>query len=362
MIGGFPGALSLYNQRITTPQTKGLQFYYNDFHMLNEIKGAVTGFVVGDALGVPVEFVARDRLDKRPVTTMNGHGSHNQPAGTWSDDTSLMLCTLESLANSYSLNDMSEKFKQWLYHGYMTPFNKPFGIGKTTLRAIGRLGKRIPPTQSGGILERDNGNGSLMRILPLGFYTADMELEKVYEIVNEVSAITHAHPITRISCFFYVVFVSFLLTDKNVFDAYETAKLATTYTYTQLLHAPEREYLPHFDRILENKIFDYPVNEIKSNTYVIDTLEAVLWAFINSRTYKDAVLNAVNLGHDTDTIGALVGGLAGLHYGYDSIPSEWIDTLQAKDTIQGLVATFSQSIMEKNTSRPRGLPFYSPQY
>lgn len=162
--------------------------------MNNLNKDILLGTAIGDALGLPVQFLDRDVIAKNPVTTMVGHGQFDVPAGTWSDDSSLSLCLAESLCNGYDLNNIANNFIKWMFEGYWTPFNKTFDIGNTTYSAIMNLRNGISPHLAGMDRERDNGNGSLMRILPLVPYTLKMEAETRFRIIGEVSSLTHRHP------------------------------------------------------------------------------------------------------------------------------------------------------------------------
>ena len=136
----------------------------------NKILNSILGLCIGDALGVPVEFKSRSYLKKYPVMDMIGHGTHNQPIGTWSDDSSLTLCLAESLITGYDLRDIASKFSKWLNYGYWTPFGEVFDRGITTERAIRKFNTINNLRLAGGNSETSNGNGSLMRILPIVFY------------------------------------------------------------------------------------------------------------------------------------------------------------------------------------------------
>jgi ADP-ribosylglycohydrolase len=141
---------------------------------MTAITGGIYGLCVGDALGVPVEFAARDELEKDPVTDMRGYGTYNMPPGTWSDDTSLTLCLLESLAQGLDYADIMQRFYSWLFESAYTPHGHTFDCGKTTMEAIYRFARGTEPVLCGGAAETDNGNGSLMRILPLAFYLVSL--------------------------------------------------------------------------------------------------------------------------------------------------------------------------------------------
>ena len=313
--------------------------------MNNLNKNILLGTVIGDALGLPVQFLDREVIAKNPVTTMVGYGQFDVPAGTWSDDSSLSLCLAESLCNGYDLNDIANKFIKWMFEGYWTPFNKAFDIGNTTYFAIVNLRNGISPHLAGMDRERDNGNGSLMRILPLVPYIINMEEEDRFRIIGEVSSLTHRHPRSILACIALCEFAIQYINLQSVEKAYQ----AMQQTILQLLKKEMfiEEDIP-FKRLVGLSYEEFKnieLKNIRSTGYVIDTLEASLWCVFNTTNYKDAVLKAVNLGDDTDTVGAITGGLAGIIYGYDTIPSEWLEVLAKKDDIIEL-ADKQDSIMK----------------
>lgn len=296
----------------------------------DKILGGLLGLCVGDALGVPVEFQSREELRKNPVKDMIGYGTYNQPPGTWSDDSSLTFCLAESLCNGFDLRDIADKFVKWMYEGYWTPWGKAFDVGRTTQIAISRLKQGVDPLEAGPKDERSNGNGSLMRILPLIFYVEKMDKEKQFEITHQVSRITHGHPRSQMACGICVQFGIHLFNGDTPEAAYEEMKDAVLKYYSK---EPYIDELRYFSRILASDISRLPIDSIKSSGYVVDSLEACLWCFLNNDSYRDTVITAVNLGGDTDTIGALAGGLAGIYYGYESIPKEWIRRIAKADEI-----------------------------
>ena len=176
------------------------------------------GVAVGDALGVPVEFCSREELQQNPVTDMQEYGTYYQPRGTWSDDSSLTFCTAESLINGYDLTDMAERFCRWRENAYWTAHNEVFDIGITTDISLQKLRKIIESNNFDELKHltcnddpTQNGNGSLMRILPLMLYVREMEIEKKFEIIREVSALTHPHIRAAYACLIYIRFAENLL-------------------------------------------------------------------------------------------------------------------------------------------------------
>lgn len=164
-----------------------------------------------------------------------------------------------------------------------------------------------------------------MRIHPLAFYLIDVDdFEKKKNMIYQVSSLTHANIISKVACHFLVELIIRLLKTNSIRTAYDAVcrEFAEYYTEDKIQSA--------FVNIFSGKILSMPASSIKSSGYVIDTLEAVLWCIFHTTTYKDAVLTAVNLGDDTDTVGAITGGIAGIIYGLDAIPEEWISKLVNK--------------------------------
>lgn len=296
-----------------------------------DVLDGLLGLAVGDALGVPVEFSSRDDLRHRPVTDMLGYGSHNQPAGTWSDDSSLTFCLAESICHGLDLNDLAQRFIHWYDSGYWTPYGKTFSVGRATAEAIARLKAGSSPDKAGGKTERDNGNGSLMRILPMAYYLLNQPalMERV-TWTEQISAVTHAHVRSKIACVFYVEFAIRLLQGCDLETAYDHANSVVESLYGT---CPSTGELNHFRRILQKDIAKLEVQEIHSSGYVIHTLEATMWCLLNNNDYASTVLAAVNLGDDTDTTAAVVGGLAGIYYGQKAIPTEWVNQLARKEDV-----------------------------
>ena len=295
---------------------------------MNKIYNAIMGLVVGDALGVPVEFKKRDTYE---ITDMIGYGTYNQPPGTWSDDSSMTLATLESIARIGRVDamDIMKNFENWLYNGEFTPYGVTFDVGGTTQAAISRFNRGCPLKDCGGKFINDNGNGSLMRILPLAFVPHSMN------DINVISGLTHNPEISKRACRLYLIIADQILRGRP-FRAYYTDKTI---------------WGGEFSRIRD--IGELKRDDIKSSGYVVDTLEAALWCLYHTDNYRDCVLTAVNLGEDTDTVAAFAGGLAGLYYGCggeNGIPLEWIEKIPRKEWITQLCNDFNKNICSKGSN------------
>ncbi len=292
------------------------------------------GLAVGDALGVPVEFKSRESIRQKPVTDMIGYGTYNLPPGTWSDDSSLTFCLAEALVSGFTVEALAKNFVQWKYNNYWTPYGNVFDIGIATSQAITELRIGTQPDIAGGVEESDNGNGSLMRILPLLIYIKDKPIAERYQLTKQVSSLTHGHIRSVIACFYYIEFARKILQKKNKFDICKELQSEVSDYLASLAINPKEIIL--FNRLLKENIDEAAEDEIHSSGYVLHTLEASIWCLLTTSSYSEAVLKAVNLGADSDTTGAVTGGLAGLLYGYDAIPKAWVEQLARRTDIEDL--------------------------
>lgn len=301
-----------------------------------QARAALLGLAVGDALGVPVEFQSRAARRHDPVVGMRAYGTHHQPAGTWSDDASLTFCLAQAIADGFSVGKAADYSRRWYYENFWTPHGHVFDIGITTREALSRLQSDPKLILAGGTNEFSNGNGSLMRILPLAFYQPDAPLQQRFQLIREVSAITHGHIRSAVACLLYLEMARYLRTGLAPAAAY--AQLCQEAPAQLLaLNIPAKE-ADNFERILSGRLPGLPETAISSSGYVMHTLEAALWCLLRYETYAEAVLAAVNLGDDTDTTGAVAGGLAGLYYGEAAIPPEWLAALARRPDIENLAA------------------------
>lgn len=325
--------------------------------MSNSVLDGIMGLAVADALGVPVEFNSRNELTRYPVMGMRSFGTYNQPKGTWSDDTSLTLCLAESLTKTLDYDNIMKNFINWFDKGDYTAHGDVFDIGNTTKESLIRYTKGISPLKCGGNNENDNGNGSLMRILPLIFYLQsefglnfkDNKEGEIFDIIHNISSLTHRHKRSHIACGIYIFIASKLLTgkdkeiavDSGVHDALEYYKKQEEYQIE----------LSYFNRIGSKDFKNVLAHDIKSSGYVIDTLEAAIWCLLNTDDYKSCVLEAVNLGDDTDTVAAVAGGLAGILYGYKSIPNDWLEAIVKREYIEELCGNLNTSLTTKSVEK-----------
>ena len=321
--------------------------------LLPAARAALLGLATGDALGVPVEFAGREARRRDPVTAMRAYGTHHQPAGTWSDDSSLTFCLAETLARPGGLTgppdlaDFARRAINWLDNAYWTGTGVTFDVGNATRNAIYQLKIGVPPTQAGPRRENDNGNGALMRILPLAFHetwrATVLDLDAAWTLTETVASVTHGHPRSTLGCFLYLLVARELLAGRAPVAAYEGAmRLANTWIQKQAKAAAFCEW-PVYGRVLDGSLPTLPESKIFSSGYVVHTLEAALWCLLRHADYPSTGLAAVNLGDDTDTTGAVVGGLAGLTYGEAGIPAEWLAVLARRADIEALAGRLAGS-------------------
>lgn len=304
----------------------------------------IMGVVVGDALGCPVQFESREEVARHPVTGMRGYGTFNLPEGSWTDDSSLTIALLESIrrAGKIDLDDIMGNFMKWLYDGEFTPYGQSYDIGRGTMQAINRYRKNRKAKKCGGDEEWNNGNGSLMRIMPACLYCTVMETSGMYsdrdaiKSIHSVGSLTHAHIRSNIACGLYFFMVKRILLGDGSLQERMQEGLSQGYAFYESYLA-DKENLHYYDRLKALDDFkSLPADKIKSTGYVVDALEAAVWSLITTDSFDQTLLKAVNLGDDTDTVGAIAGGLAGLYYGYDSIPEEWLSAIKRREWIEGM--------------------------
>lgn len=309
----------------------------------NQYLGAIIGHAVGDAMGFPTEFSKREELLQNPVIEMIDSPDVGQPAGSWSDDTAMEIATIDSFIQKkyFDYKDIMDKWVKWISKSEYTPTGVAFDIGRTCLKAIKKFCNGTAPLQCGSTSINENGNGSLMRILPVALYAYSKKLDdtSIHKLTNEVSSLTHAHEVSRLGCYIYVQFIICLLKGNTKQEAYK--------------HIQDLDYrsfrmdsIHHYARILNEQIEFQILDNIKSTGYIVDTLVSAMWIFMNAQHYKEAIIASTNIGGDTDTIGAIVGSMAGIYYGFEDIPSSWLDKLQRKDYLMELVDRFEKSVNE----------------
>ncbi len=306
----------------------------------------IYGVAVADAMGFPVQFYKREQAKKFNITKMEAHYFGKIPAGTWSDDTSLTIALADALCcdDEIDYQKIMHNFYLWISEGKYTPYYKAFDIGRTCFKALLCYKGGTDPLLCGGNSERDNGNGSIMRISPLVLYLQKLfeanafDNNKAFEIVHNVSRLTHAHPIAFIGCDIYIAVLLKLLNGSE-----KNAALTEAFEQIKKFVSKNKDFeyaFAQYQRLGDNDFTSLPESEISSKGYVVDTLEAALWCFLTTDSYRDCILKILKLGNDTDTIGSVAGAMAGIYYAGQKdkeIPEEWIKDLQGKDLLDAAI-------------------------
>lgn len=309
------------------------------------VRGAIFGLAVGDALGVPAEFMSRDDLESAPVTGMRSGGAHGQEAGTWSDDTSMTLSVMEAFAlGGGSDEEIMELFGGWLFRNERTARGKTFDVGNACLDAISKFARGVPPSECGGLAESSCGNGSLMRIMPTALLLLSKNENAVLDestanVIHDSSRLTHAHRRCLMACGVYCAVAFELFRGRGAGEACAAGVKSALEYYNGNGFA---DIAGEFGRL--PAIGGLGRAEIKSGGFVLHTLEAALWCLVTTEGYAECVLKAVNLGDDADTTAAVAGALAGLCYGEEAIPEEWLSALARREYIGELCGSFSLGV------------------
>ena len=270
----------------------------------DRIAGAFVGLAIGDALGAPVEFSPRGTFE--PVSGYREGGRFKLPAGAWTDDTAMALCLAQVLINNNGLDSgqLLESFCDWAEHGSNTSTGIAVGIGQNTLRVLGDY-RRNGYLEALPFGSKNDGNGSLMRLAPVACY-AHADPEQAIHLASQQSIATHASRPADQSC----QLVAELL-----------CGLINGHKYDELWRlASKRNWGPAVRSLFGHNYSELISDNVFAGGYVIDTLHAALWSLLNTNSFESAAIGAVNLGDDADTVGAVVGQIAGAMYGYASIP------------------------------------------
>ena len=298
---------------------------------IDKALGAFIGLAVGDALGAPAEFCQRGRF--QPLTGMRAGGKFQMQLGEWTDDTAMALCLADSLiaCNGFDPSDQMERYWRWGNEGYNSTRSRAFGVGKTVAKAMAHY-KRTGDPYAGSVDPRSAGNGSIMRLAPVVlFYNANYE--EAIHYAAESSRTTHQAPEAIECC-------------KILGHILHTAIKKELDKSSLFDNLPPIELTPPLQALCNREYINKDEAKIKGSGYVVESLEAALWAFETTNSFADAVLKAANLGDDSDTTAAVCGQIAGAYYGADKIPQDWLDVLfeynRIKETAEHLIELGSQ--------------------
>ncbi|MFO7814441.1 MAG: ADP-ribosylglycohydrolase family protein [Halanaerobiales bacterium] len=293
--------------------------------MENKFKGALLGLIVGDALGARYEGMSGDNINFKGK--MKGGGPHNISAGQWTDDTSLALCLAESLIkDGFDLESQLARYAKWFKDGYLSSKDRAFGIGRNTSISITDYiqNEILPPAR-----EDAAGNGSIMRLAPVPMYFIN-SYKKTVHYSGKSSLATHNNPMAVDSCKYLGSFIFYSIHNKD-----KNFLINESYKGLELDNRVLKTLNISYDKLAED--------EINPDGFVLNTLKASLWSFYNSDSFETAMIKAVNLGGDTDTIAAVTGQMAGSYYGSIEILEKWINKLAKKELIMSMIRGLKQS-------------------
>lgn len=314
------------------------------------VKDALLGAAVGDAFGVPYEFFTREVIQYLPVDGMigmdtnpwfKGYWTNRVPAGAWSDDTSMIVAGMESIIFKEEIDyeDIMKAYMDWWYKNGYTSIGSSFGLGQTVKKAFFNYKSGKDAINCGAKKMEDNGNGSLMRILPFSLYCIVNELDdnETYDIISKASSITHGHEISIMACYMYTIFLKEIIRTRNKNIAF------TKMIYTDYSEFFSQEAIDAFKKVIDPN-FNLKPEQINQSGYVVDTFESVMYSILNGEDYRDTIYKCVKLGYDTDTNACIAGSLAGIIYGSNNIPKEWLNTVKKEHYLERVAFRFNQAL------------------
>ncbi len=297
------------------------------------VRGAILGHLVADALGVPYEFHEPEALPE--VLTMDppkgfARAHATVPPGTWSDDGAQMLALVDSLLHRGQLDaeDLGRRFVAWYDEGSYAVDGVVFDVGIQTAKALLALRRGVPALEAGASDDRANGNGSLMRVLPLGLWHRGTDAELCADAAAS-SRVTHAHLRSIVCCQVYSLWVRRLLAGASPQEGFDDAVAAF-----HAVHGAASAQVYEFDARVWPEDADF---DLGGSGYVVDTFRAAVRLNVTGASYEEVVRAAIALGHDTDTTACVAGGIAGLVHGLGAIPSDWLSALRGRDLADPLI-------------------------
>ena len=317
--------------------------------VLDICRGAVLGAAVGDAMGVPFEFLSRSEVRKvyRPEMCGNdvepvidSRWGQLIPAGCWSDDTSMLIASMDAVAKDggqINAANIMDAFLAWWRKGQYCSWDVPFGLGGNVSKAFERYDRGNDPDRCGGTGYMDNGNGALMRILPFSLLAIlrDYDWDETVRVVSRGSALTHAHEISRLGCCIFTEFLRGCILEQ---DKGAALKHIQSLDYSRFFTSMA---MKEYEMILTRDVHTWDESLLRETGYVADTLQSALFSIMKTDGFEDAISTVICLGYDTDTNACVTGQLAAALYGLDSIPARWLDKLHRKDFLFEIATAFS---------------------
>lgn len=308
------------------------------------VVAGILGLLLGDALGVPVEFCTQAELDADPVRGPRGGGAWGQPPGTWSDDGALTMAQVSAfLAHGWEPARHLDAFLAWWQQGDYSARGEVFDIGTTTRRALAAHGEGRTAAEAGLDDPDFSSNGSLMRNLAAACWWAWRPAEEAIAGAMASSALTHPYIRPRLCCAWHALLARALLAGASIEEGLRQA----ADQLWPLVPAAERE---RFRPLADGSFLAWPRPRLESRGEVLATLLAACWCLHRAPRFAEAVLAAVNLGGDTDTVGAVVGGLAGLRAGLAGLPDDWLAVLARRAWAEELARRFAAACLARRAA------------
>ena len=321
------------------------------------VTDGLLGLAVGDAFGVPLEFLPRSTVQKLHITEMLGcdcdlpftsRWGDRIPRGAWSDDTAMTVASMTSIVEKngeIDFEDIMKHFILWWNANRYSSLDFSFGLGNNIKHALDRFQYGMQPAlQCGGKDFRDNGNGALMRMFPFSIYCIFKEMDdgETLDLIRKAAGITHANEINAMCCYVYTQFLFECLRTKNPALAYRCAVTDRKASYGELFSVETMEALALLFDGLAGSSFDK--DRIRESGYVVDSLLTALYSVLHTENFENAILTAVGFGYDTDTNAAITGSIAGAMYARKGIPARWLSVLRKQEELTGLAKAFSACI------------------
>lgn len=334
---------------------KPVEEYYSDVYQNKDTyndsleQSSLLGFALGDAFGVPYEFLKKEQIRQLELDGMIGNDTNMKfksrwsdliPSGAWSDDTSMIYSTMDAIVvndGAIDNNKIMQSFVDWWEKGKYCSINVPFGLGNTVAQALGCFVNGKEPLECGGKSIRSNGNGALMRILPFSLYCIrrDLTESETAIVTSDASALTHGHDISKMGCFIFTEFMRGLYETRNPEMSFKKILGIDYYKYFS------DEAVKAYSRLLDKDFKNTKDEEMNGSGYVVDSLECAIYSVLNTNNFEDAIKMAVNTGYDTDTIAGITGALAGTLYGVEKLPEKWVSKLRKKEELDLIALKYS---------------------
>lgn len=324
--------------------------YHYDYNKINKARACMLGLAIGDALGAAEEtfpnatfdetikkvLTQRERLRKNPLINMKANPNFHLEPGDFTDDTSMALCLADSLLinQKLNLNDLIRRFVNWWDKGYNASvkilkngkwIGYSVGLGGNTGKALKNFKKTLNPIAGGTDPNKDAGNGAIMRMAPVALYYHN-DIDMAMNMAKLQAIVTHNVSESKDGCALMAYIICCAMEGKSKDEIFNSM-----YMINSKLENKDIIELTKIGASWrtkdEAKILTLPGRTLWS-------LEAALWCIYNTNNFKDAIIKSVNLGGDADTVGAIVGQMAGAIYGMNNIPALWLDTLKHKEKIE----------------------------